>query len=172
MTTRYDRPSSTFVPALREQDAAPVSRVTVLPPALVTPDIAPAALDFSRPGPYTGHARADDTAETIARADLLVSAAYALPAGLVTIGILALAWAFRALGEAWAVYALVGLIGWGGAVLWALWANRRQGLYNSPAGIAHHELDARERIALHAINVHAELLRRQLDGGRDYDRLR
>lgn len=165
---RYDTPRSTYVPALREQDPAPVSRVTILPPA----ELPAAALDLSRPGPYSGHARADDTAETIARADLLVSTAYALPAGLVTIGILALAWAFRALGEAWAVYVLVGLIVWGGAVLWALWANRRQGLTFSPAGIAHAEIGAKERIAREALRLHAAILLAQLEGGRDNDRKR
>jgi hypothetical protein len=97
----------------------------------------------------------------------LVSAAYIGAAAMITLGLLLLAWLFRALGDRFALYALVGLIGWGGAVLWALWSNRRQGLYHSPSGIAHHELDMRERVARHAIDTHAALLLRQLEGGRD-----
>jgi hypothetical protein len=103
----------------------------------------------------------DDSAITHAKATLLVSTAYIAAAGMITVGLLLIVWLFRGLGDGWAVYAYVGLILWGLCVLAALWGNRRQSLHHSPTGIAHHELDSRERIARHAIDVHAELLIRR-----------
>jgi hypothetical protein len=134
------------------------------PPNVVDGGMLPAALDLATRGTYSGHARQDDDALTHARAALLVSTAYIGAALLITLGLLLLAWLFRALGERFATYALVGLISWGGAVLWALWGNRRQSLWHSPTGIAHHELDMRECIARHAIDTHAALLLRQIEG--------
>lgn len=115
----------------------------------------------------SGHARQDDDAMTHAKATLLVSGAYILAALLITVGLLLIVWLFKGLGERLAPYAYAGLLVWGIAILLALAANRRQALWHSPTGIAHHELDVRERIAYHAINVHAQLLLRQLEGGKN-----
>ncbi len=119
--------------------------------------------DLMRTTGHTGHARQDDDAMTHAKATLLVAAAYILAAGMITLGLLLIVWLFRGLGERFAPYAYTGLIVWGIAILAALWGNRRQALWHSPTGIAHHELDMREAIAMHAIDTHAALLLRQLE---------
>jgi hypothetical protein len=54
------------------------------------------------------------------------------------------------------------MVVWGLACLGALAVNRWQGLHYSPSGIAHHEIDSRERVALHAIDRHAEIIERRL----------
>lgn len=136
----------TFVPALpQRQEIAPVSThypiVDVLPTAT---HIAPIQQSHD--------------AMMHAKATLLVSTAYVAAAGLITTGLLLLAWLFRALGDAWGLYVYGGLIAWGLCILVALWANRRQSLHHSPSGLVHHEIDSRERVALHAIDTHADLL--------------
>lgn len=118
----------------------------------------PTIVDLLPQSSHSGHARQDDDAMTHAKATLLVSAAYIVAAGMITGGLLLIAWLFRALGDAWAAYTYTGLIVWGLCVLMALWGNRKQSLHHSPTGIGHHEIDSRERIARHAINTHAELL--------------
>lgn len=129
----------------------------------------PTIVDLLPPAAATGHARSDDDAITHAKATLLVSAAYIAAAAMITAGLLLIAWLFRALGDAWATYTYTGLAVWGVCVLAALWGNRRQALYHSPTGIAHHELDSRERIAMHAIDTHADLLikRWEMDHGHE-----
>ncbi|HXF62869.1 MAG TPA: hypothetical protein VNK95_14690 [Caldilineaceae bacterium] len=141
---RYDQHVS-FVPALAGRREPP----TVEPLELVRP---------LPPMTYTGHARQEDNAITHAQAALIVSAAYVGAAGLITLGLLLLAWMFRALGGSWPLYVYTGLLVWGAAVLTALWGNRRQSLYHSASGIAHHEIESRERLARHAIDTHARLL--------------
>jgi len=56
-------------------------------------------------------------------------------------------------------YALLFLILWGGCFLAALAYNRWQGLWFSPAGLEHHEIDSRERIAMFAIEQHIGLIK-------------
>jgi hypothetical protein len=146
---------STFVPA----EKAPQPPTTIAP--LQVPDLLP-------PTHLSGYARQDDDALTHARATLLVSAAYIIAAGMITAGLLLLAWLFRGLGDHWAVYAYVGVLVWGVAVLLALYGNRRQSLHHSPTGVSHHELDSRERLARHAIDTQADLLLRRWE--RDDDR--
>lgn len=141
------RDRGTFVPALP-------SRREVTTVQMASPSIT----DILPPAAHTGHARMDDSAITHAKATLLVSAAYIVAAGMVTAGLLLVVWMYRGLGEGWATYAYTGLIVWGVCILAALWGNRRQSLHHSPTGIAHHELDSRERVAMHAIDVHADLL--------------
>ena len=109
-------------------------------------------------GGFLFPARQDDDAITHAKATLLVAGAYIVAAGMITCGLLLIVWLFRGLGDAWATYTYTGLVVWGLAILAALWGNRKQSLWHSPTGIAHHELDSRERIARHAIDVHAKLL--------------
>ena len=147
---RY-RSESAFVPALpQRRDLAPIPISS--PPALV---------ELLPPMAHTGHARQDDNAITHAQATLIVSGAYIGAAAMITGGLLLIAWLFRALGDGWGAYTYTGLIVWGLCVLAALWGNRRQSLWHSPSGIAHHEIDSRERLARHAIDTHAHLLRRR-----------
>jgi hypothetical protein len=147
--TRTYKSGSTFVPAVVERKPlnttiAPIEVAQLLPQAA-----------------QTGHARQDDDAITHAKATLLVAGAYVVAAGMITAGLLLMAWLFRALGSDWATYTFTGLVVWGVCILAALWGNRKQSLWHSPTGIAHHELDSRERIARHAIDTHAHLLLRR-----------
>lgn len=135
---------STFIPAER----APQPPATI--PPLQVPELPPTHL--------AGYARQDDDAVSHARATLLVSAAYVIAAGMITLGLLLLAWLFRGLGDRWGVYAYVGILAWGVAVLLALYGNRRQGLHHSPTGVAHAEISSRERLARLAIETQAHLL--------------
>ena len=144
----HNSSGSTFVPA------EPVRRE--LP--TFAPISSPAIVELLPPAAHTGHARMDDSAITHAKATLLVSAAYVAAAGMITGGLLLIVWLFRGLGDGWATYTFTGLVIWGVTILVALWGNRRQSLHHSPTGIAHHELDSRERIARHAIDTHADLL--------------
>jgi hypothetical protein len=142
--------TGTFVPALVERR----------PPATIAPiDVQPLLPMAAQ----TGHARQDDSAITHAKATLLVAAAYIFAAGMITLGLLLVVWLFRGLGDGWATYTYTGLVVWGVATLLALWSNRKQSLWHSPTGIAHHELDSRERLAKHAIDTHAKLLLRRWD---------
>lgn len=128
----------------------------------------PVAVDLVQHDAGGIQVRQADDALTHAKAALLVSAAYVAAALVITVGLLLIVWLFRGLGEGWAAYVYAGLLLWGIATLLALWANRRQSLHHSPTGIAHHEIDSRERIARHAIDTHAELLmkRWELDNER------
>lgn len=128
----------------------------VQPPAPV--DL-PAVVDLVQRDAGGIQVRQADDALTHAKATLLVSAAYVAAALVITVGLLLIVWLFRGLGEGWAAYVYAGLLLWGIATLLALWANRRQSLHHSPTGIAHHEIDSRERLAHHALNLHAKLLR-------------
>lgn len=158
---RKDYTISTWVPA--DHTPAPIT---------VRPDNAllPIAGEIVQHGSHTGHARQDDDAITHAKATLLISAAYIVAAAMITTGLLLIVWLFRGLGDGWATYAYTGLIVWGVACLLALWGNRRQALHHTPSGIAHHELDVRERVARHAIDTHADLLIRQWEIERDRKR--
>lgn len=139
---------STFVPAAPQRQELTTVQMA-----------APSIVDVLPPAAHTGHARIDDNSITHAKATLLVSSAYIVASAMITGGLLLIAYLFRALGDAWGLYVYGGLIIWGLCVLAALFGNRRQSLHHSPTGIAHHELDSRERIALHAIDTHADLLR-------------
>jgi len=146
---RYSR--TAYVAPLPERRHLPAVRP-------ISGEIVGPALDVVRQGSAGGHARSDDDAVGTAKATLLVSAAYGVAALLITLGLLALAWIFRWLGGSWPAYAYGGLLIWGVVVVVVLLLNRRQGLHHSPSGIAHHEISARERIARHAIDTHADLL--------------
>lgn len=108
----------------------------------------------------THHAHSDDSAVTMAMASLIYSGAYALALAFITAGLLIIGWMF--LGGSGGRWLVAWLVVWGLACLGALIVNRWQGLHYSPAGIAHHEIDSRERIALHAIDRHADLIERRL----------
>jgi hypothetical protein len=104
-------------------------------------------------------AKSDDTALTNAFASLFYSLAYSVAGALISGGILLLA--YSVLGGDEGLYALLFLILWGGCFLAALAYNRWQGLWFSPAGLEHHEIESRERIAMHAIDKHIELIERR-----------
>ncbi len=100
-----------------------------------------------------------DSAMTHAKASLLYSAAYSAPAALITAGLLLTIWLYR--GGPGGPYFFAGLIVWGIAFMVALYGNRAQGLYHSASGIAHHEIDDRTKVAMHAIDRHCELLEKR-----------
>ena len=93
-----------------------------------------------------GHlVRSDDTAITQAKASLLYSVAYAFAAALITGAICFVGYLNE--GGGGAFYTVVWLFFWGASVLAALAINRHQGLWHSSTGIAHHEIESRERVA-------------------------
>jgi hypothetical protein len=138
---------NTFVPALPTRTPQTITTLAPIEVGNLLPQAA-----------QTGHARQDDDAITHAKATLLVASAYIIAAGMITLGLLLIIWLYRGLGEGWGLYTFTGLIVWGLCVLASLWGNRKQSLWHSPSGIAHHELDSRERLARHAIDTHAHLL--------------
>lgn len=150
-TAQRAQARSSFVPSGPVREPFGRDLPTVHMPAQTYVDLLPAVS-------HTGHARQDDDAMSHAKAALLVSAAYIAAAAMITAGLLLIAYLFRALGDGWGTYTFTGLIMWGVCVLATLWGNRRQSLHHSPTGISHHEIDSRERIALHAIDTHADLL--------------
>ena len=120
--THFD--SSTFVPA------APLVRQ--LPS---TPIHSPTLVDLLPPAAHSGHARMDDNAISHAKATLLVSAAYIVAAGMITVGLLLIIWLWRGLGDGWATYTYTGLILWG-----SVSCLRYGAIANSPCIIAPQEL--------------------------------
>lgn len=118
----------------------------------------------------THHAHSDDSAMSLALASLAYSAAYAAALAFVTAGLLLIGWMM--IGGDGGRWLTAWLVVWGLACLGALIVNRWQGLHYSPAGIAHAEIDSRERIALHAIDRHADIIEKRLglddedDGGK------
>ena len=104
-------------------------------------------------------AKSDDTALTNAFASLFYSLAYSIAGAFISGGLLLLA--YCVLGGDEGIYALVFLVLWGCCFLAALAYNRWQGLWFSPAGLEHHEIDSRERIAIHAIDKHLDLIERR-----------
>lgn len=150
--TKDNKQYQTFVPAIKQRQELQTIQVS-----------APSIIDLLPQAAHTGHARMDDSAITHAKATLLISSAYVMAAGMITGGLLLVVWLFRGLGDGWATYTFTGLVVWGVCILMSLWGNRKQALHHSPTGIAHHELDSRERIAMHAIDVHADLLLKRWD---------
>jgi hypothetical protein len=142
-----------FVPA-REQNTLSDADRSVLGSALG------AGADMMTHRQQTHHAHSDDTALTNAFASLFYSLAYAVAFALITGGLLLAGWMFvGGEGQAWL---LAWLVVWGICSLAALAYNRWQGLWFSPPGIAHHEIDSRERVAMHAIDRHADIIEKRL----------
>ena len=105
-----------------------------------------------------GHiVRSDDDALTHAKASLLYSIAYAFAAALITGAICFVGYLSE--GGGGEFYLVVWLFFWGLSVLAVLYFNRGQGLHHSATGIAHHEIESREKVALFTISKHVELVK-------------
>lgn len=111
-------------------------------------------------GQQTHHARSEDSAMSIAGASLMYSSAYGVVFLVVTVLLGWLAWT-KLDADPVLVVAGVGVL-WGCATYYALHRNREQGLHYSAAGIAHHEIDSRETVAIHAIDAHLAIVEKQL----------
>ena len=103
--------------------------------------------------------RNDETPITNALASIIYSLAYSAAGWLITAGLLFVI--YHLIGGEKGIYLLILFIVWGCCLLGALYFNRRQGLWFSPAGLDHHEIDSRERIALHVIDRHIELIEKR-----------
>lgn len=106
-----------------------------------------------------------DSAMTHAKASLLYSAAYAVPAVMITAGLLLIIWMYR--GGSFAPYFFTGLIVWGIASMVALYGNRAQGLHHSATGIEHHAITDRTQVAMYAIDRHCQMLEEKWRADRD-----
>jgi len=148
--SRYEL--STYVPA----DHTPA-------PLTVRGDsqLLPAAVDLMRQSAGTAHARQDDNELVRAQAHLVVSLGYIAAAGATIAGLLLMAFVAGLFGERLGVYAIMWIGAVGVVSLLIMTINRRQQHVYSAAGIGHHDIESRERIAKHAIDTHAELLIRQ-----------
>jgi hypothetical protein len=121
----------------------------------------PVAVDLVRGHGGTAHARQDDDDLVRAKAHLVVSLGYVLAAAMTIAGLLILAFLAGLFGEAISRYVAVWIGGVGIVALLVMAINRRQQHHYSAAGIGHHDIESRERIARHAIDTHADLLIRQ-----------
>jgi len=101
--------------------------------------------------------RSDDDAVSHAKASLLYSVAYGIALGLITGAICIVG--YWSEGSGGGFYALIFLFFWGLSILGALYFNRHQGLHHSATGIAHAEIASRERVAMHTIDQHVQLLK-------------
>lgn len=147
----------------------PHSSVTVLSPQEATllsqsGQMAAGLMNVPYQPVNSADARQVDSAVTRDKASLMYSLAYALPALLITAGLLLIVWLFQ--GGGLGGYFFTGLVVWGVAVMGILYHNRGQGLHHSPSGIAHHDIDARVEeaeiradVAKHAIDAHIALLK-------------
>lgn len=108
----------------------------------------------------THHAASSDNAMTHSLASLTYSGAYGVVFLVVTALLGWLAWVKLDADPVWVV-AIVGVL-WGCATYYALAYNREQGLHHSASGIAHAEIDSRERVAIHAIDAHLRIVEKQL----------
>lgn len=105
-----------------------------------------------------GHiVRSDDDAISHAKASLLYSVAYAFASALITGAICFVGYLNE--GGGGTFYTVLFLFAWGMSILAALLLNRKQGLHHSSTGIAHHEIESRERVAMHTINQHVQLVK-------------
>ena len=91
-----------------------------------------------------------------AQATLIHAKADIVVFGVITVALIFLFWFWQ--GGDLLLWGLGGLLTWGSVSLFALNRNRAQGFKHSPSGVDHHEIDSRERIALHAIDRHADII--------------
>lgn len=143
------RPSSNYLPARRS------SELTTTEQSLMSVAAQSAGEMIAHRQMHT--ARSDDNAVTNALGSLIYSAAYIVAVLFITLGLLLIAW--MAGVASFPVLFYGGLIVWGIASFWVLRKNRQDGLYHSATGIAHHEIDSREHVALETMYTHADLIR-------------
>lgn len=104
--------------------------------------------------------RSDDSAVTHATGSLIYSLAFIPIMALVTGAMMLFAcWALD--GDGW-LFFMLWLFVWGLSCLGALLLNRRLGLRYSAGGIAHAEIESRERVALYVVDRHIEMLERKM----------
>jgi hypothetical protein len=116
---------------------------------------AAATITANRPADHL--VRSDDNAMSHAKASLLYSIAYAFAAALITGAICFVGYLSE--GGGGSFYLVVWLFFWGLSILGVLYFNRGQGLHHSSTGIAHHEIESREKVALFTISKHVELVK-------------
>lgn len=146
---------SNYLPARRFTDDITMNEQALLGNAVG------AASDIMARRQMSHLSRTDDTAITAAIANLIYSAAYALAALLITGGIFIIAWLARGREGQGGWYFTAFLVVWGICLLMSLAVNRNQGLWHSSTGLAHHEIDSRERVSMYAIDRHVELLEKR-----------
>lgn len=151
------RPRATYVPARRS------SELTGHEQALMSTAAQSAGEMIAHRQMHT--ARSDDNAVTNALGSLIYSAAYIVAMLFITIGLLLIAW--MAGIASFPVLFYCGLIFWGVSAMFFLLRNRAQGLWHSATGIAHHEIESRERVALETMYEHADLIRERWRMERD-----
>jgi hypothetical protein len=115
----------------------------------------------------THHARSDDNAITVSLGALIYSGAYGVVFLVITAMLGWLAWAKLGV-DGTLVVACMG-IAWGCASYYALAHNRAQSLRHSTSGIAHAEIESRERVALAAMDNHTRIILAQLEMHDDED---
>jgi hypothetical protein len=145
-------PASRYVPARIEQPAA-------LTPAEqgVLSQAAQAASHLIAQRPVSHLTQNEETPIQNATASLIYSAAYAAIAGGIAL-VLALL-GMLVIGGDERLYVLLAILGWGLYVIRALRINREQGLDYSPAGLEHHEIDARVEMGKYIVDKHIELIK-------------
>lgn len=108
--------------------------------------------------PHTNTVLPNDTAVTMALGNVIYSVAYAVAGLFIMGGIFLMMWLSNCPCEDGGKYFVWFLIAWGVCVLCGLAVNKWQGLRHSPAGIAHHEIESRERVAYYMVDRHIELI--------------
>jgi hypothetical protein len=104
-------------------------------------------------------ARSEENPIQNAVASLIYSAAYGFAGALITGGLLVLL--FIAFGGNEEVYLILFFIFWGICWMAAFYLNRKQGLYHSPSGLEHAEIQSRERIAKFVVKEYIGLLEKK-----------
>lgn len=108
----------------------------------------------------SGHSRAQqtDTALTHARAHLVASAPVVGGLLVTTTGLILLGWLLA--GGSLVIWISIELVLVGAGAVVALNRSRRAGLEHTPAGVERHEIDARARVAMYAVDRHCEMVER------------
>lgn len=112
-------------------------------------------------GNHSGHLRIAGDPVTLEKANLLSTAPIVIAIAMIVTGLILLAGLFGLFGAGLGNYFVAWLAIFGVAGLIALVWNRRITHWNSAAGVAHHELDAKADVAKYAIDRHVELLERK-----------
>jgi hypothetical protein len=115
----------------------------------------------SPPGGQVATAHSQDDAMSVSLSSLVYSVVYIVVFAVVIASLLAIAWVVVRDDATLAVLIVVGVLAWGWSSYSILAYNREQGLHNSPPGIAHAEIESRERLATYAIDAHIYTLERQ-----------